>query len=386
MLSQNQKELIRNTIPTLKQYGVLLTTHFYHRMLKHEPKLKEIFNLNHQKTGKQAKALANMLLAYAIHIDNPIYVEKIIEEIFYKHTSLNIQSQDYEIVGKHLLLSISEVLNLPLDHELLQAWTAAYQKLAMLFISKEKEIYSQSAWKGWKCFKIIKKVQESKEVISFYLQPVDGSTLPFYQAGQYITLKVFVPELGYKQPRQYSLSDCSNSSYFRISVKKEYQGYVSNTLHHHLNIDDEIEISAPTGCFNIIEPSQKSIFISGGVGLTPMIAMLKQLVNQPDHQKNIYFIHATKNSDTHTLKAELEDLAQQHSYLNLYTAYETPQQKDIFGKDYHQKGYLDLSQLAEVCSTQAQYYLCGPKLFMQAQYQTLCGFGINPSQIHTENF
>ncbi|MEB0243967.1 nitric oxide dioxygenase, partial [Pseudomonas sp. 5C2] len=77
------------------------------------------------------------------------------------------------------------------------AWAAAYGQLADLFISTEKAIYEQhqqtkGSWLGWRNFKIAKKVVESDEITSFYLAPVDGGDLPKYEAGQYISVRVFV--------------------------------------------------------------------------------------------------------------------------------------------------------------------------------------------------
>ena len=49
---------------------------------------------------------------------------------------------------------------------------------------------------------------------------------------------------------------------------------------HSLAEGSEIEVSAPTGNFYLIDSKNVMYFISGGVGLTPMIAMLNQLVTE----------------------------------------------------------------------------------------------------------
>ena len=388
MLTQSQKDLILSTVPILKENGTLLTRYFYERMLGKEPQLKEVFNVDHQKTGKQAQALANAVLAYAENINDPSCLMPIIEMICHKHVSLNIQAPDYNIVGEHLLCSISEVLQIPLEHELIQAWKIAYQQLADIFIQTEQEIYNKTGWLGWREFKIVEKVIESDEITSFYLQPTDNQSLPNYQAGQYISLRVFIPELGYKQPRQYSLSDCAGKSYFRISVKKEQpsakvQGYVSNTLHQ-LGINDCVELSAPTGNFFLANPYKTNVFISGGVGLTPMLAMLNQLLTNQEYKYDIHFIHTTRNAQVHAMKEQLKTLASEHPNLKLHVAYEHPQKTDILGQDYHQAGYLKLN--TDLVPPQADYYLCGPAPFMQAQHQALVELGINPKQIYSEAF
>lgn len=63
MLSEKQKEQVKATVPVLKENGVALTDYFYKRMLKNNPDLKETFNMGHQRSGAQAKALAGAVLA-----------------------------------------------------------------------------------------------------------------------------------------------------------------------------------------------------------------------------------------------------------------------------------------------------------------------------------
>ena len=65
MLTPRQIEQVKATVPVLREHGVLLTTHFYRRMLEGNPELRNIFNQAHQARGRQQKALAEAVLAYA---------------------------------------------------------------------------------------------------------------------------------------------------------------------------------------------------------------------------------------------------------------------------------------------------------------------------------
>ena len=71
MLTPRQIEQVKATVPVLREHGVLLTTHFYRRMLEGNPELRNIFNQAHQARGRQQKALAEAVLAYAENIENP---------------------------------------------------------------------------------------------------------------------------------------------------------------------------------------------------------------------------------------------------------------------------------------------------------------------------
>ncbi|MCW9733313.1 NO-inducible flavohemoprotein [Avibacterium sp. 20-15] len=389
-LTANQIELVKATVPVLRENGVALTSYFYNRMLTNHPELKQVFNLGHQRSGAQARSLANAVLAYAENIENPAVLLPAVELMAHKHVSLDIQAPDYAIVGNNLLHSISEVLQISMDDPLIEAWTVAYNQLADILISTEKAIYDEhqqtkGSWLGWRKFKIAKKVAESSEITSFYLQPVDGGALPTYKAGQYISVRVFVEELGLKQPRQYTLSDNPKTDYLRISVKREDPkgelagGWVSNTLHQ-LKEGDEIEATAPTGNFFLVDSHKPNVFISGGVGLTPMIAMLNQLVEQNVPEK-VSFIHACRNADVHAMKNHIDSVKAQYPNVSTFTVYEVEdEQADATGR-------LNLSQIpTALLPKEADYYLCGPMAFMQAQYNALVELGVPVAQIHFEAF
>ena len=125
-------ELVQATVPVLRENGVALTTYFYNRMLNNHPELKNTFNMDHQSTGRQPRALAAAVLAYAENITNPGVLAKAIERITTKHVSLDIQPDQYAIVGENLLHSISEVLDVPMDSDLIAAWKEAYTLLSRL--------------------------------------------------------------------------------------------------------------------------------------------------------------------------------------------------------------------------------------------------------------
>lgn len=403
MLTSKQKELVKATVPVLKESGTALTDYFYKRMLGNNPDLKETFNLGHQRSGAQARALAGAVLAYAENIDDPSVLAPAVELICHKHVSLNIQAPDYAIVGENLLHSISEVLSIPMDDELIVAWGVAYQQLADLFIETEKSLYqqqqaTQGSWLGWREFVVERKEQENAEITSFYLVPKDKQALPVYQPGQYITVRVTVPELGIKQPRQYSLSDKPSGKYLRISVKREDAhlegqdpGYVSSTLHNVINEGDVIEASAPTGNFFLVNKDNNNVLISAGIGLTPMIAMLNQLISHEKTDKTptrqISFIHAARHPDVHAMRKDVDALKEQNPRLYTYTAYESVTQGEVLGKDYQYQGRLDLQQVPEaLLPKDADYYLCGPLPFMQLQNAALLARGIPQQQIHSEAF
>ncbi|MFZ6771906.1 NO-inducible flavohemoprotein [Undibacterium sp. SXout7W] len=398
MLDMPTKELIKATIPVLREHGVTLTRHFYARMFTHNPELKSIFNQGNQQNGSQQQALAMAVLAYAEHIENPGVLQPVLTMVANKHASLGIRAEHYPIVGKHLLASIREVLGDAANDELIAAWAAAYGQLADILIAQEQAIYQQAAtqdggWTGWRSFRVQQKVAESEEITSFYLVPADGGVVPDYRPGQYLSVRVMVPELGLMQPRQYSLSAAPGNAYLRISVKKETGatntpgGMVSKVLHDSIAEGALIDVAPPMGDYFLHQDRDTPVvLISAGVGVTPKLSMLEYLAKtQP--ARSVQFIHACRHGGVHAFRQRVRELQQQYPGMNSTVYYETPREQDVRDRDYDRTGRIDLMAIAEYAiQPQADYYVCGPKPFMQAQIASLKALGVDAQRIHMEAF
>lgn len=397
-LTPQQVQIIKATVPALQQHGVAITTLFYERLLQQHPQLKNIFNTAHQATGEQPAALAHAVWAYASNIENPEALKSAISRIGHKHASLGVTEDLYPVVGEGLLAAIKDVLGGAANESVLDAWKAAYGQLAYFFTEFENGLYKQAeatpgGWKGWRKFYISKKVQESDEIISFHLTPVDKGALPTHQPGQFVSVKCFVPELGVYQPRQYSLSDVPHKEFFQISVKREFAigqkpaGKISNVLHESLPIGAEVDVSSPFGDFVLdINATTPVVLISGGVGLTPMMSMLKTVTDQTKSRRAM-FIHAVRNGRVHAMKDTLAEIMAHNPQVDRAVFYEEVAESDKQGTDYDFVGRVDLNKLKDqVVLPDADYYICGPQPFMNAQSSTLKGLGVKEDRIHMEVF
>lgn len=406
-LTPDQVQLIKATVPVLQEHGNTITTVFYKNMLAEVPELNNVFNTANQLNGHQARALAGSLFAYASNIDNLGALAPAVELICNKHASLYIKPDDYKVVGKYLLEAMKEVLGDALTPEILDAWTAAYWQLANLFIGREDAIYKQSeGWDDWRQFRIDQKVPESDEITSFYLKPVDGKPLPEYHPGQYISVRVYVPNLKYPQARQYSLSDMPRSDYYRISVKREaglvsshpaakaHPGYVSNVLHDNYKAGDVIELSYPCGDFFLSDagPAHPVVLISAGVGLTPLTAILNTLTSQSPvaAERHIHFVHGARTSSVRAFKDHIQGLEQKLPNLQATFFTSHPSTEDRLGVDYHHAGRVDLKKLEpqslHLDNPTTQYYICGPEAFMTDMSAALTERGVGSDRIKMELF
>lgn len=385
---------MKATVPVLKEHGVALTTHFYSRMLTHNPELKNIFNSGNQHNTAQPTALAMAVLAYAENIDDPSVLTSAVQRIAHKHVSLDIRPEQYAIVGKHLIASIGEVLGNAATAELVDAWTVAYNQLAAIFIGAEAELYNGSiakgGWTGWRPFVVKRKVKESKEITSFYLYPADGGKVAHFLPGQYISVRLFLPELQVFQPRQYSISCACNDNYYRISVKIESgndlkpEGLVSNRLHRNVNEGDMLEVAPPAGDFTFdVHRPNPVVYISGGVGVTPLFSMLETLV-QSGSDREITWIHGARHPEVHAFKHAVAELSDHHGGIDIHTFYDEIEHE--IEEDNLYEGFVDLQKLDNAIVPGADYYVCGPGPFIQKHYEYLRSKGVEKGCIHFEEF
>lgn len=408
-LTESQAQIIKATVPVLADYGLAITTRFYHDLLEAHPSLKNIFNNTHQATGHQAQALAGALYAYAANIDALGNLSPALELICHKHVSLFIKAEHYELVGKHLLETMKAVLGDACTPDILDAWGAAYWQLANIMINKEQELYDTvDGWTEWKDFKVTKKEKESEEVTSFYLEPVDEHMkLPVFRPGQYISVNMWVDEIdgGVWQARQYSLSDAPGKRYFRISVKREegvvigeeksktHPGYLSNILHEKVNVGGVVRVSHPFGDFYFEEQEQEKdtpvVLISAGVGLTCLLSILNSLVEQQS-TRPVSWIQAARNSDARAFKSHVDELAASHENLHAVYFSSMPKESEVQGNDYDIKGRLDLDKVSKddlfVDRVKTQYFVCGPNTFMADIEKKLKTYGVPAERIRMELF
>lgn len=398
MLNENVIALVKSTAPVLEKHGETLTRHFYQRMFTHNPEVAPFFNPAHQAAGKQQRALAAAICAYAANIDNLEVLGNAVELIAQKHASLQIKPEHYPIVGENLLASISEVLGDAATPELIDAWGQAYNFLADILIGRESQIYTEvsdqkGGWSGFKNFIIDKKETESAIVTSFYLKPADGAPLPDFKPGQYITLRLPAADGKTTTMRNYSLSDKPGRDWLRISVKREAgengapDGYASTQLHDNMKAGDKIEVAAPCGEFFLDTDARHDrplVLLAAGIGITPLISMLQSAVEtMPDRQ--IIFVHACINEEVQAFRQTVEELAAQHKNLTTHFCYDAPK-ATIKGENVS-TGFVTAELIEKlVPNRDGDYYFCGPKPFMVNIYHELLDWGIPPMQVHFEFF
>ncbi|EXF85857.1 globin [Colletotrichum paranaense] len=409
-LTYKQSQLVRGTIPALREHGETITTIFYANMLRAHPELHDHFNKVNQANGRQPRALTGVILSFAANLNHISELIPKLERMCNKHCSLGILPEHYDIVGKYLIQAFGQVLGPAMTPEIREAWTKAYWILAKMLIGREAQMYREfddDKWKGWRKFRIERKVAETDDIFSFYMVPVDGKRLPDFYPGQYTSIRVTIPELGHYQSRQYSLSDSPRPDYYRITVKRDQgvkvgkgaatfnlnPGVFSNHLIDEKRPGDIVELTHPTGDFFFDTHAAGTlpvVLISAGVGVTPLMSICNTIIER-QAIRPISWIHCSARAAP--FEEHIRKIA--YSRANFITKFFRSQIADVEDDDSLSSSSdfglrMDLARIAPeelyLSHGGAEYYICGPEIFMVEMSQFLINQGVDPNRVKFERF
>ena len=272
---------------------------------------------------------------------------------------------------------------LPLVFMAILAAALAYRLIAFLLrpAPKPAPAGKPKLWSG--PLRVTHIIEETPDVRTFRLASTDGQRLPFrHQPGQYLLISQTID--GKKVNRTYTIaSSPTQSDSVELTVKREALGLFSRHLHNNLRVGDTVTISAPAGRFTFMdEKSPSTLLIAGGVGITPVMAMLRYLTFNR-WPGDIYFIYSAKTSKDIIFRHELADLQRRFSNLHLHITL-TRADSDWSGPTGRITAEL-LTRLVPHISAQSAY-ICGPTSMMDPTIQLLRTLGIPQNRIHSEAF
>jgi ferredoxin-NADP reductase/predicted pyridoxine 5'-phosphate oxidase superfamily flavin-nucleotide-binding protein len=248
---------------------------------------------------------------------------------------------------------------------------------------------AQERAEQWRPFRVARIVDESVGIKSFYLEPADGAGPAVHEAGQYLPIRLTVPDQARPLVRTYTLSSAPSDDSYRITVKR--QGAASVHLHDTVKPGDLIEARAPLGKFTIDPAEQRpAVLISAGVGVTPMIAMLRHLAYEGHRTRRTrptWFFNAAHSLAERPFSAEIDELvAAGQGAIQTVRVLGTTQgaRPDV---DFDVEGRIDVALLkAHLPFDDYDFYLCGPPGFTQALYDGLRDLNVSDLRIHAEAF
>lgn len=280
------------------------------------------------------------------------------------------------------------------------AFEAQRNRLELAALGKKIEVLNlkaqaapEVAWNGFRKFTVAKKVEECVDTYSFYLKPHNGRPLPSFKPGQYLTFEVQPPGAPKAQIRCYSLSDGALSDdHYRVTIKRFMKddgtpGVVSNYFCDYVLEGDILNVKAPSGKFYLdVEVERPVVLISGGIGITPMLAMARVLTHIND-RREIYFFFGCRSGVDHMFREEVIDLQKKNPNMRLHICYSRPAEGDVKGEHYNHQSRVTVDLMKEVLpSSNYEYYLCGPGPFMDSLVTGLYEWGVPKKDVKFEAF
>jgi len=153
-------------------------------------------------------------------------------------------------------------------------------------------------------------------------------------------------------------------------------------LHDRLQVGSTIDLFPPSGEFVLAKSDKPLVLISGGVGITPVLAMLDAALPTG---RPVHFIHAARHGGVHAFRAKIDELAQRHPQLKRFFCYEQKRGQD---QAPDAVGLIDRDKLESwmPASKDVDAYFVGPKGFMKAIKRQLHDIGVPAAQIRYEFF
>ena len=225
------------------------------------------------------------------------------------------------------------------------------------------------------------------EVLAIRHQTADSVTLTLrpnrnwqgFAAGQYVRLTVEIN--GVRRSRCYSPANSvhAEDGLIELTAKAHAGGFVSKHLKQDLRVGTTVILSQAEGQFAL--PAQRPdrvLLISGGSGITPVMAMLRTLCDE-GHAGPITFLHYANTAADQIYAEELAAIAAKFPKVKILRAYMTPggELQGLFSREQLAKAVPDYAE--------TQAFLCGPPGMMAAVQKLWADEGLS-DQLHLEHF
>lgn len=377
MLSEKSKPLIEATAPVIVERLPEIAPKFYQSMFDAHPELLDgVFSRANQKSGAQPLTLAGSVIAFAQHLlTHPdSYPDELLSRVAHKHTSLGIVEPQYQIVHDHLMGAIAADLGDALTPEIAEAWDEVYWLMAEALLKLERGLYaSQANDVMFAPYRLAERTETGGDTVVFTFEPADETPMTPAIAGQYVSVKARMAD-GVEQPRQFTLIPGPEGTR-RIAVKKDMDGEVTPVLHE-LPVGSELPISNPYGDVVLTDSDAPLVFLSAGIGVTPMVSFLGNLAAEGSTREVRAIRVDPTDADAPLLSEQQEAVAKlTNGTLERWTT--KSEEGDHTGRP-------DFSAL-EV-SPDSHVYLCGRLGFMQDARSVLVESGVPGGNIRYEIF
>jgi ferredoxin-NADP reductase len=244
-------------------------------------------------------------------------------------------------------------------------------------------VTTQTWSNGRHVVRCVKVIQETRDVRTFCFM-AEQPLMFFFKPGQFVTLELQID--GQQVMRSYTIASSPSVPYsFSLTVKRVPGGQVSNWLHENMAVGHTLAVHGPVGLFNAIDfPAEKVLFLSGGVGITPVMSMARWFFDT-NAEVDMVFVHSARSPRDIIFHRELEHMAARIDNFALHLICE----KHGFGEAWAgYRGFLGGPMLELIAPDflEREIFCCGPTPYMHAVKRLLESRGYDMRRYHEEAF
>ncbi|WP_222438569.1 ferredoxin reductase [Rhodococcus sp. BP22] len=202
-----------------------------------------------------------------------------------------------------------------------------------------------------------------------------------FEAGQFVQVGVVIDGVRHTRCYSPSCSQYRDDGRIELTVKAHPEGLVSQYLHRHAREGLVVSLSQADGTFHLPRPRPAGVLlISGGSGITPVLSMLRTLLDE-GYSGDLTFLHYAYTESDVCHRSELDAIAAEHDNIRIVFAY-TDQEE---GGDLH--GFFGAEHLRSAAPwyADAETYLCGPPGLMRGVENVYAELGLE-DRLHLEEF
>lgn len=218
----------------------------------------------------------------------------------------------------------------------------------------------------------------TQELFRLTLAPRGGGRLPRFRPGQYLSVRTPAGA------RRYSLAAwAARPRAYHLGIRRVEGGAVSAWLHAHARVGAELEVLPPAGDFVLEQGAEEVVLVAGGIGLTPMAAMVDALAARPAGTARVWLFHAARHGDELVDHGRYAGLERRNQGFHYRPWLSRPGPAWPGGQ-----GRLAAADLVRELTApkQAAYYLCARQDMMDGLAAGLQALGVPARAIRWESF
>jgi len=149
-----------------------------------------------------------------------------------------------------------------------------------------------------------------------------------------------------------------------------------------VQVGKRVYVDGPYGAFTIGNPADMHVLIAGGVGITPMMSMIRTLADRGD-KRPVVLLYGSKDWESITFREELEALEKRIDLKVVHVLASPP------AGWTGEKGYIDAAMFKRHLPppfVDHEYFICGPGPMMDAIERTLGELGVPMTKYHSERY